>query len=173
MAIKPHQRAYRLRNAVKISAYMKAWRAQNAVKLVEYSIRRAPRDKRELRVYHAQYYLAHPEKFKYQPDRKRSLKDQLKHRLSQRLRCALRGETKTATTMNLVGCTRQALRAHLEATMRPGMTWANSHIDHIRPCASFDLTKPEDQRACFHWTNLQMLPAAENRAKGARWQEAA
>ena len=28
-------------------------------------------------------------------------------------------------------------------------------IDHRRPCASFDLTKEEDVKMCFHYTNLQ------------------
>ena len=63
---------------------------------------------------------------------------------------------------------------HLEQQFQPGMTWENHgprgwHIDHIRPCASFDLTDPEQQRACFHYTNLQPLWAEENLSKGDRW----
>jgi HNH endonuclease. len=55
------------------------------------------------------------------------------------------------------------------------MSWDNYgrdgwHIDHIRPCASFDLTDPEQQRQCFHYTNLQPLWAADNIRKGAKWQ---
>lgn len=42
--------------------------------------------------------------------------------------------------------------------------------DHIRPCASFDLTDSAQQRACFHWTNYQPLPVFENRSKGAKWK---
>jgi len=43
----------------------------------------------------------------------------------------------------------------------PGQSFENYgtawHVDHIRPCASFDLSDPEQQRQCFHFTNLQPL----------------
>jgi hypothetical protein len=66
------------------------------------------------------------------------------------------------------------LRAHLEAQFVPGMTWANHgawHVDHIRPCASFNLEDPAEQRVCFHFSNLQPLWAQDNLAKGATWAE--
>ena len=41
------------------------------------------------------------------------------------------------------------------------MTWENHgevwEIDHINPCASFDLTDIKQQKQCFHYTNLQPL----------------
>ena len=40
------------------------------------------------------------------------------------------------------------------------------HIDHIIPCSSFDLTKEEEQRKCFHYSNLQPLWARDNIIKG-------
>lgn len=40
------------------------------------------------------------------------------------------------------------------------------HIDHIVPCASFDLSKPEEQKKCFHYTNLQALWWRDNIVKG-------
>jgi fatty-acid desaturase len=45
------------------------------------------------------------------------------------------------------------------------MSWDNIHIDHIKPCASFDLTDPNEQRKCFHWSNMQPLLAKDNRMK--------
>ncbi len=39
------------------------------------------------------------------------------------------------------------------------------HVDHIKPCASFDLSDPEQQRLCFNYKNLQPLWAADNLSK--------
>jgi hypothetical protein len=36
------------------------------------------------------------------------------------------------------------------------------HIDHKLPCASFDLSKPEEVKKAFDKSNLQWLPAIEN-----------
>jgi len=52
-----------------------------------------------------------------------------------------------------------------------GMSWANYgewHIDHKKPCALFDLRDTDQQRACFHYSNLQPLWAFDNRSKGAK-----
>lgn len=72
--------------------------------------------------------------------------------------------------MRLLGCSIADLCQHLEKQFREGMTWDNYcrfgwHVDHIKPCASFDLLDPAQQRACFHYTNLQPLWHWENAAK--------
>ena len=48
------------------------------------------------------------------------------------------------------------------------MSWDNYgewHIDHIVPCASFDLSDPNQQRICFNFRNLQPLWAKDNQRK--------
>jgi hypothetical protein len=77
----------------------------------------------------------------------------------------LKGNPKAKTTMKLVGCSLEKLKQHLESQFTKGMSWANYgkwHIDHIRPCASFDLSKPSEQRKCFNYTNLRPLWAKDN-----------
>lgn len=70
-------------------------------------------------------------------------------------------------TKNLIGCTVQELIKHLESKFSKGMSWDNYgffgwHIDHIKPCDSFNLVDPEQQKKCFHYTNLQPLWMIEN-----------
>jgi len=89
-------------------------------------------------------------------------------RLRGRMSMKIKRGTKSAHTVELLGCSVPEFRHHLEQQFKPGMTWDNYgkwHIDHIRPCASFDLSIPEHQRACFNWTNLQPLWAEENHKK--------
>ena len=73
-----------------------------------------------------------------------------------------------------MGCTIDELIAHIEKQFKPGMNWSNHgkwHIDHIRPCSSFELTDIEEQKKCFHFSNLQPLWAEENLKKAARYEE--
>jgi hypothetical protein len=95
------------------------------------------------------------------------------------IRRAINGTHKSSSSMELLGCTPEECKKYLESKFQEGMSWDNYgnpngdhsdcwHIDHIRPCASFDLTDPEQQRQCFHYTNLQPLWAVDNLSKGAK-----
>ncbi len=95
-----------------------------------------------------------------------------KHAIKERIRHALNGNVKSGRTTELLGCSIKELRAHLESKFLASMTWSNRgqfgwHIDHIRPCSSFDLSDPLQQRECFHYTNLQPLWWLDNIKKGA------
>lgn len=71
-------------------------------------------------------------------------------------------------TMEYVGCTIDELRAYLEKQFTDGMTWENQgkwHVDHIRPCASFNFDNEIERHMCFHYTNLQPLWALDNMSK--------
>lgn len=93
----------------------------------------------------------------------------LRSRLVQALKC--RGIRKHLRTVELVGCRAWMLKRWIEIQFKKGMTWRNHgewHVDHVIPCAAFDLTTEEGQKECFHWTNLQPLWKIENLSKGAR-----
>ena len=74
-------------------------------------------------------------------------------------------EAKSDKTIALLGCDGNFLKKYLESTKVEGKDYTNAHIDHIVPCSSFDLSDEEQQRKCFHYTNLRLLPARENLVK--------
>ena len=84
---------------------------------------------------------------------------------------ALKGQKKSKSTEKLVGCSFSELKIYLQNKFLEGMSWSNYgewHIDHILPCASFDLSKIEEQEKCFHYTNLQPLWGIDNLIKSAK-----
>jgi hypothetical protein len=75
----------------------------------------------------------------------------------------------------MLGCSSKFLKQHLESQFAEGMTWENYgrgigkwSVDHIIPCASFDLTIKEEQHKCFHYSNLRPLWSQENSSKGKK-----
>jgi len=69
----------------------------------------------------------------------------------------------------LVGCSPADLKSHIESQFLPGMSWKNYgrdgwEVDHIKPCATFDLTDPDQCRVCFHFSNLRPLWFTDNQA---------
>lgn len=65
-------------------------------------------------------------------------------------------------TLELLGCSYEEFKIYLESKFTKNMTWENKgkygwHIDHIRPCSSFDLSSLEQQKLCFHYSNMQPL----------------
>ena len=103
---------------------------------------------------------------------KTDIKFRIMKRLRNRIYCSMVRYKKSASFKELTGASMEVVWSYLESKFKPGMTRNNYgkrwHIDHIIPCASFDLTKPEEQFKCFHYTNLQPLWAKENLRKGAK-----
>ena len=98
----------------------------------------------------------------------------MKHLLRSRIILALKNNSKSMSTIKLIGCSIEQLWLHIEKQFKPGMTRENQglwHIDHIKPCAAFDLSKPEEQQKCFHYTNLQPLWAKENLMKSDKYEK--
>lgn len=108
---------------------------------------------------------------------KKRYKEDIKFRITTSLRTRInkvlkiQNAKKCNTSMDLIGCTPNFLKEYLQAKFKDGMTWENYgewHIDHIKCCVSFDLTKEEEQRKCFNYQNLQPLWASENLTKGSK-----
>ena len=112
-------------------------------------------------------------------ERKRYKEDpvfRLRMNLPKQIRKALinQGNRKENSTRNYIGCNISKLKEHIEDQFTDGMTWANYskdgwHLDHIRPCASFDLSDKDQIKICFNWRNLQPLWSLENTVKRDRY----
>jgi len=119
------------------------------------------------------YYDKNKEKIKeytkYYKREMRTPKQRLRENVSRRIWRALKGDVKKSKkTMELIGCSIDELKEHLESGFTDGMSWDNYgdwHVDHIVPCKSFDLSNPREQKKCFHYKNLQPLWAFDNRSK--------
>ena len=186
-------------NKEQVNAQSKAWAAANPEKVKEVKTRSALKNrdaqnfrrkqhKAEFEKKHGltrhQLYYSNPEARANRCETRRSWKKQkwtndsqyrLKSVLSHRVRLALKsqGACKKTSAQDLLGCSADHAKQHIQSLFCSGMNWENMgqwHIDHIRPCASFDLTDPEQQKQCFHFSNLQPLWAADNLAKSDTWE---
>lgn len=113
-------------------------------------------------------YLNH----KYKTDPHFKILSLLRSRIHHALK-NYKGVKKAAKTAELIGCSIETLRLHLQSQFTEGMTWENQgkwHIDHIKPCALFDLTDPDQQKQCFYYINLQPLWGSDNSSKGAHYE---
>lgn len=112
---------------------------------------------------------------KWQAKQMNNIDFRTKKRLRGRIYVALKRGVKSQGTMELLGCDIEQFKNHFQSLFTEGMTWdkymaGEIVIDHKKPCALFDLTKPGDQKICFHYTNLQPLWELDNLKKGTKYE---
>jgi hypothetical protein len=162
--ILPQQREYKVLNKEKCDAKRHEWwlknrhikNQKNRIFMNEYS--KTPEGKEARK--------------KYRESKKSDTEFMLRKNLAGCIREAIKKQAsdKAYKSMELLGCTIEHVRDHLESQFTAGMTWDNMgrggwHIDHIIPCAFFDLTKPSHQKVCFNYQNLQPMWESENCSK--------
>ena len=164
-----------LRNKKEKDEYNKQWYLRNKEKRINKSKEWNFKNKERKKEIDKEWYLKNKEYVneRNKKRRKTDLNYKLLLNLRRRTLLALKNNCKSKNTMSLLGVKNiEFLWKHLESTFKKGMTRKNHgkvwHIDHIRPCASFDLSKPEEQAKCFHYTNLQALWSWENLSKGSK-----
>lgn len=151
---------YNAAHADKIKLYHKEYHAANSDKKKLYIREYYKKNKVEIRAQQNKY-----EKTRRQTDEAFNLSLNLRRRL----RHALNGNRKfTSTTMELTGMesSQDILKYLYEKSPRfEGVPLSELHVDHVIPCAAFDMMSVDHQRVCFHYTNLQLLTPAENLSK--------
>jgi hypothetical protein len=163
------------------SIQSKKYRIDNKEKIKEYNTKWNEENQEYYKKYFEEYNKLNYEKEKerklkwsrdnkeysnnYQKQRK---KEDILFRLKTNIRTSVNRylKYKSKHTFDIVGCTPQFLKEHLEAQFIDGMTWENRsewHIDHIIPLSSAK-TEDEVYMLC-HYKNLQPLWAEDNLKK--------
>ena len=187
---KEYQKKYRLKNKEYHKEYDKKYHLKNREKrleqMKEYDLKNKERHSKQMKEHYLktkERYQERSKKNNSKPETKELTRNRqnnryrtdINFRLSKlcrgRVRLALKGLNKSASTMKLIGCTIDELRKHIESKFEPWMTWENQgkggwDIDHIKACFHFNLADPEQQRACFNWSNLQPMEHIANIKKG-------
>jgi hypothetical protein len=176
------QNAWRERNRDKNRAYQSEWQRKNRI-LNGGKIRQ---DRRERYAKNPSKELERSKKYAREHRQKCSayslkwwnrvkgsrLDLRIRSALQKRIWHALKGNVKSAGTVKLLGCSIENFLIYLESRFDSGMTWGNYgskwHVDHIVPCALFDLTRTDHQRTCFHFSNLRPMWAKENISRGIK-----
>jgi hypothetical protein len=122
-----------------------------------------------------EYCKRHREKDESKARKRKRYAVDVQYRLSrilrQRLYDAVKDHgVKEESALKLIGCSMNELKEYITSRFLEGMSWENYghrtwHIDHIRPVNTFNLTDPEQQKECFHYSNLRPLWAVDNQTR--------
>lgn len=158
---KLYQKIYRINNKQKIKDGQKKYEQENKKKI---ALR-----KKKYREKNKEMILEKNKKWKHKKYHS-DINYKIECILRARLYKSLSKIKKTNKTVSLLGCSVDDFKLHIEKQFKKDMSWDNWshetwHIDHIRPISSYNLSDPEQQKECFHYTNLQPLYASENLRK--------
>jgi len=175
-----YNKSYYLKNKDKINEYKKKYRKENKEVISIYNKKYKNRHKKEIKEYRIKNInILKRKQNKYETyKRKTDIKWKVSKNLRVRINIALKHSIKSLSTMFLIGCEIDYLMYCLQCKFKKGMNWNNYGygkgkwvIDHIIPCANFDLSDPKQQKECFHYTNLQPLWWEENMRKGSKYEK--
>lgn len=103
-------------------------------------------------------------KERYKNDTEYKIKCCLRTRFKQ----ALRNNTKSSSALHILGCDIEYFKKWISYQFEDWMTWENHglwELDHVKPCASFNLLLKEEQYTCFNWKNYRPIHKDINNSK--------
>jgi hypothetical protein len=158
---------YYNKNKIEILKRNNIYKKVNKDKISKQNRKYMDNHKEEIKTYHKEYYQNNKKTIykKLRLKFNNNMEFKISHYLRTRLNKVLKNEIKSKSVLKLLGCSIEQLKKHLQKKFKRGMSWKNYglwHIDHIKPCASFNLSKPSEQRRCFNYKNLQPLWAKDN-----------
>ena len=165
-----YSKNYYQKNKEKIIKDKKIYRSKNKEKIKEYRSKNKEKINERNRAYQPSYRR---EKYKNNPQYKLIIN--LRNSISKLI---TRNPTiiKNKTTKELLGCSLDELKTHIEKQFLPGMNWDNYnnktwHIDHIRPISLAKSMDDVISLKLMHYTNFQPLWAKDNILKSNKYDE--
>lgn len=169
---------YQEENKQKISINKKKYYEDNKEKIEKRDKKRYTLKRHQILKQKQEYTFKNKEKIstRIRNRKKQDINFRLRANLASRVAMALKGLNKSLSTMFLIGCEIDYLMYYLQEQFTKGMSWDNYglygwHMDHIKPCVLFDLSKKSQQLICFNHTNLQPLWAEDNLRKGNKYKD--
>lgn len=149
---KASRKRYYRKNISKMREDKKKYYSDHKEDKSKYDIEYRERNKNKIKEYKKQW----------EKERRHDPVFKIKRNLRRRIHHVLKGTQKGSNTFDLIGCTPEQFKLHIESLFMEGMTWDNYgptgwHIDHIIPCYKFNLLDEKEQRKCFHYSNQRPL----------------
>jgi len=179
--LKEYQQNYYLEHSQERLDYNKKWNENNPESIKrtrrkekeKFQENKNLRDEKNLKA--SQWRLQNPQRVKeYRKKDAAKVDRKIRVNIANQIRRGIKkfNAAKLESTLTFLGISISEFLRYLESKFLPCMTWENYgkgddkwNIDHILPCAAFNLSILEEQKICFHYTNLQPLWQVDNKDK--------
>ncbi|AAV50518.1 putative prophage protein [Acanthamoeba castellanii mimivirus] len=177
--IKPIDKFYKIKNGTKIRSFCKkcdnimsqSYKNRNKNMISSYNKKYKSKHKKQISDYNKNYNIINREKIQkrqteqHKVRRKNDPNYKMSITLRNRIYKLLNGSN-NKTTKELIGCDYNFFLKWLEFQFDDVMTFDNHgeiwHVDHVSQCNTFDLLDEEQQKLCFHWSNMRPLEKSIN-----------
>lgn len=177
---KAYNKEHRQKNLERLRAKDREYDRTHKEQRAEYKKKYNKANAEKIKEYHRAYRLVNREKVSggLLATYHRRYKSDIRYNLIRKYRNRLRDfksyidkDHKKGKVLELLGCTPEFFKQHIENLFTEGMTWekvfsGEIHIDHIIPLSS--AKDEEDLKKLSHYTNLQPLWKLDNLSKGSK-----
>ena len=167
---------YRLEHTESLKAYRKSFYENNKESISKTNKQYCIENKEHIKSYQQEYRERNKEK-RNAKERERNQNDPL-YKLTNNIRISIRksfkrnGYTKKSKTYEILGCTFEEFKQHIESLFEPWMNWNNHGLYNSQPNYGWDIDhkipsssalNEEEVIVLNHYTNLQPLCSHYNR----------
>lgn len=190
-SIKQTTRKYISTNKEKLTEYRKKWVVENRQLQKEYNKNYYTTNSEKASLYNSNYYRLNCETIKSKnkehyknqskeivSNKRKKARELYRNVISEKIRRFVSNAfsrmsvNKPVKTEEVLGCSYDEAKQHIESLFTEGMSWENHgewHIDHIKPIASIDTNNLEEVLLVNRIENLQPLWAKDNLSKQAKY----